>query len=919
MLKKIITGILIVLIPASVFLTYDYFKKSQLPEFDVYKTIPLDAVFIFEINDFIQKADKLSGDNKIWDELKNFPSVQPIEKDINYLVQFSKKNEFIQNLLYNNKLIISAHKSGKSDLGFLYLIKLQNFRDPKFIIQLISGLLPQNKKLTERNYNNSKIYEFIANDKSFKFSFQKGILLVSSSDIILESAIRQSEVKENLLTDNGFINVQKTAGKNVDANLFINLNLFNQVVSTIFNDKNSSIISGFSNLGNWAELDINIKNDALLLNGFTFSNDSLNNYLNVFLGQEPVEHKINQILPTNTSVFLFFGINNTGNYLKNYKQYLEKKGKINQYHLEVDRYKNKYGIDIENILTQLLNEEIGIVITDAHTQQKNDNVYIIMRTHSKSIAENEIKQIVEKIAESENIRKSELVTGLRIDKETTFNVYNLPLRNLYRTFFGTVIPDFDNQYLTFIDNFIIIANSKNALSEFIHANILQKTLNNDLKFGQFSDYLSSKSNFYFYTNLFRSPQYISEFLNPNLEKGMQKNIESFKKFQALAVQFQQNNNMIYNNLYLQYIPEIKEEAVTVWESHLDTTTKFKPFLFTNHYTQENEIFVQDLNNKIYLINKVGRILWKLQLNEKINSDIYQIDFYKNGKYQLLFSTENKIHIIDRNGNYVERYPVQLRSPSTAGLALFDYDKNLDYRIFIPCKNKNIYAYNIDGSLIKGWEFKQTDTYVTKPVQHFRIKTNDYIVFADRYRVYILNRRGEERIIVRSQFAKSVNNSFYIETTNNNETKFITTDTTGVVKMIALDGQVESKSVSSFSSNHFFDFQDINADGFKDFIYLDENKLNVYKPNCTLLFDYKFSVKIDAPPSYYYFSYDDRKIGTVSENSNQIFLFNNDGTLYEGFPLKGYTPFTIGYLENSKNHFNLITGTPYNFLYNYSVN
>jgi hypothetical protein len=390
------------------------------------------------------------------------------------------------------------------------------------------------------------------------------------------------------------------------------------------------------------------------------------------------------------------------------------------------------------------------------------------------------------------------------------------------------------------------------------------------------------------------------------------------KFQALAVQFQQNNKMIYNNLYLQYIPEIKEEAITVWESHLDTTTTFKPVLVTNHYTKENEIFVQDLNNKVYLINKVGRILWKLQLNEKINSEIYQIDFYKNGKLQFLFSTENKIHLIDRKGNYVERYPVKLRSPSTTGLAMFDYGKTRDYRMFIPCKNKNVYLYNIEGSLINGWNFKQTDTWVTNPIQHFRVNTNDYIIFSDLHRTYILNRRGEERINIKNQFSKSKNNSFFLDKTNN-ETSFITTDTSGLVKYINLDGTVKSKQVGSYSANHYFDYQDINADGFNDFILLDRKKLEVLKSDGSIIYNYKFDEKIDYRPIYYYFSYDDRKLGIVSKTSNELFLFNSDGTIYKGFPLKGSTQFTIGYLENTRNQFNLIVGSKYNFLYNYSVN
>ena len=138
-------------------------------------------------------------------------------------------------------------------------------------------------------------------------------------------------------------------------------------------------------------------------------------------------------------------------------------------------------------------------------------------------------------------------------------------------------------------------------------------------------------------------------------------------------------------------------------------------------------------------------------------------------------------------------------------------------------------------------------------------------------------------------------------------------------MIYLDGTVKSKQIGKYSSNHYFDYQDINADGFKDYIFLDKNKLDVFKQDGSEIFDYKFDKNIDSSPVYYYFSYDDRKLGVVSKTTNEIFLFNSNGSIYEGFPLKGNTPFTIGYLGDSRSQFNLIVGTQYNFLYNYSVN
>ena len=66
-------------------------------------------------------------------------------------------------------------------------------------------------------------------------------------------------------------------------------------------------------------------------------------------------------------------------------------------------------------------------------------------------------------------------------------------------------------------------------------------------------------------------------------------------------------------------------------------------------TGEKELFVQDDRHTVYLINDVGRVLWKLPLGQQINSEVYQVDLFKNGKLQYLFSTPDKMYLIDRNG------------------------------------------------------------------------------------------------------------------------------------------------------------------------------------------------------------------------------------------------------------------------------
>jgi hypothetical protein len=307
------------------------------------------------------------------------------------------------------------------------------------------------------------------------------------------------------------------------------------------------------------------------------------------------------------------------------------------------------------------------------------------------------------------------------------------------------------------------------------------------------------------------------------------------------------------------------------------------------------------------------------MSEKITSEVFQIDYYKNGKLQLLFCTENYLHLVDRFGNYVERYPVRLREKASAGMALFDYENNKNYRIFIPCADKKVYAYSKEGSLISGWKFEGSDYPIETEISHFRVFDKDFIVVGDKYRIWVLDRRGNVRVKVEEPITKSPKNKFYLEISKTLESsRIVTTDTSGNVVSVFFDGHVTSTSIDAFSSQHIFDFKDVNADGKKDYIYLDYSNLRVFNQDKSEILSFEFPSTITQRPIYFRFSVTDRKLGLVDTYENLIYLLNKDGSLYKGFPLEGTSLFSIGNLDNTNGGFNLIVGGRNNFLYNYSV-
>jgi hypothetical protein len=151
------------------------------------------------------------------------------------------------------------------------------------------------------------------------------------------------------------------------------------------------------------------------------------------------------------------------------------------------------------------------------------------------------------------------------------------------------------------------------------------------------------------------------------------------------------------------------------------------------------------------------------------------------------------------------------------------------------------------------------------------------------------------------------------------TRFVTTDSLGIVRFIYLDGRVEDMVLGAFTSKHFFDHLDVDGDGKRDFIFLDNKNLQVFNSDNKQLFTTKFSHEPLPQVFYFQFGGTDRKLGVVVPKSSQIFLINGDGNPYKDFPLLGSTPFSIGQFPTTTSKFNLIVGSSSGFVLNYSVN
>ena len=342
--------------------------------------------------------------------------------------------------------------------------------------------------------------------------------------------------------------------------------------------------------------------------------------------------------------------------------------------------------------------------------------------------------------------------------------------------------------------------------------------------------------------------------------NIKSDIESFKLFQ---LNFGNNVGNI-NGIISTEKKEVKEiEDPNLFKVSFSDPIIVGPFIVKNHINQNEEIIVQDINNILYLIDHTGKIAWSKQIDKKILNKVFQVDSYKNGRLQYVFSTESQLYMLDRKGRDVGKFPLQFNDKITLPISVFDYDNNKNYRICITQGNE-LFMFDSKGIFVNGFKYKKQDQIITSP-KHFRIQNKDLIVFKTRSKFNIINRRGDIRIKLKTDFKFSNDNIYsyqnnLVSTSNNND----------IVK-IDLKGNINK--IKEDNSNKIFIVSN------DDFIsYLTNNSIKTQKNEIDLEFGKYSNLRIHENKKNIF-------VSLYNEQSKELYLFDEKLFPVSNFPKK----------------------------------
>ena len=661
-----------------------------------------------------------------------------------------------------------------------------------------------------QEYQNVKIYS--NNNENIYITSLENFYVSSNKDLIIENIIRDFYSK-NYNTDSELLKISKTVINNEPFNIFLKSKKTEESKDILKN------ISFFPNVNtSWIGYDFKNSLSEINLNGVTRINDSINSKLSILKDINPVEIKTFKIIPNSFRSFMSIAVGDYERLIFNLKNYL------NSNNISSDNLNFK-SLSIIDEINFVEDQEEFIILGIKNLEQIN-NYFDLFDTEYENIKRISFKDNFEQLIDYLNYKS-----------------------NL--------------KYTSIIDNFLILTNSVSQLRKINNSISVNDILGSNSDYLKYKESNTSKYNFYWAANSLNfiddinvKDYQLKEYPYVSLSGTLNQNIA------LLNFDFSKVNKSTENgNIYTEFLISLNDEIIS------------NPIWLKNHLNKSYDFAFQDSKNYLNYYSNKGNLLWKKSLSGRIIGEIKQIDLYKNGRLQILFRTNDRLYLIDRNGNEVSQLSFNIKSGEiNHPISVFDYDKNRNYRILITTDNQ-VKMYDNSGKIVNGFNPDNFKSNILNSPVHIRIDDKDYIVLQlSNGELKILNRRGKDRVFVDEKIQFSNNSVFSFLKL------FTTTDDQGNLIQVDSNGNLTREN-RNLSKDNLINIYNNNL------IYLNEEELSINGISIRLPIGRYSRPKLFNVNGNLY-------VGISDLNEGNLYLFKDNAEPVKGFPIKGSSSFDL---------------------------
>lgn len=705
------------------FWTYKtYFSQRKINSLEL---ISKSAIFVLESYQGAEVWNKLVQE-PVYQILINFPAFQKFSSQIISLDSLSGGNGKLARSIAGKQITVSLHPTGIETFDLLFSINSTPENTMNFLDEIKKRLIP-GTRFQMRKYSDIEILEFfdLQNNRIWSLALLNEQVLASPSSFLLEEAIRfyLSENPESYHS----IAASKPFNSGSIARLLLTSKGISSLLKIVSQDRENLELKALESSDDGLILDMTFEEKQLLFKGDLITSRNLNFTPSIKADLTAIKSIVsNRTLGvTQYNLANIFESQNFKNLAFTPKTTLS---------AEIQRSLLDRGF-----FDALTGEIYFLNLEDLGNSQ--DNSALIIRTTEPSVTFELLRDYQKSI----------------VTENPDFYLGNEILHLLEKDFpahlFAGKFVGFEQTFVTLSEETLIFTNTQEAMKMIIDD---QTTGNTWYKFPKNLAAKSSLNTNTGFSKIILVDQVWQKWIqktNPAWNSFLQKYGNSFRSFQLIMLSINQLNNQGQATLVLHYEPdailsETNTDAILLKPSNSISFINpliYGPKSILNFQDQTEDILIQDSTHSLHLINSGGAEVFSTQLDSSIISEVFQIDYYKNGKLQILLATQSKIFGIDRLGNSLPGYPITLNDEQIVHFNLLDYSNDKDYRLFVSTDKGNLYLLDKTGKQLEGWNPIHLGEKTIAPPIHIRIPAKGDIMLAQTSKgnLHFFSRRGEK--------------------------------------------------------------------------------------------------------------------------------------------------------------------------------
>lgn len=520
---------------------------------------------------------------------------------------------------------------------------------------------------------------------------KRSLVLVSASDVQVQSSQRHISQGISVLSLKGFHDVAAEVAGNV--RIFLSNANADKLFNELFNRPYRGYSRFFKNISDWVAFSFSEeKNGGWKLSGEASYGSGMDDYMNVLLTSSSVTH-FPEILPSYTVFASSMPMEYVGTCVDAYGRYSDATTGLANYLACQKELKAAVGISPEDWAATLNIKEIGVASFFMGSDLES---LLYIRTKSKDV---------------QTVFKGTDIISL---KNYVPAVHPYAYKGFAASVFGKQFSVPDESFFTFINDWIVVG-SKRAVSEYVDGRALENPLDSYLTdAGCVAPSEWKGLSFFSYFSLSENRKALEMAFRPAYSEVLAASVRDVS-FAPVFMSVSKDGAITVTSVK---ITELKSKA-PVFERDTVVVVPKGPFRVKNSGTGKMNLFYQQDNKYLCLKEEGGKGLWGVPFSEPICGRAVTIDYFANGKLQILFAAGSKLYLIDRLGRFVKPFPVELGREVLIGPDVYDFSGQKRYNVMVLHKDNTIDMYNLKGrkpAEWKGIESKETIKGLPEPVK-----------------------------------------------------------------------------------------------------------------------------------------------------------------------------------------------------------